>query len=160
MGRSNRIGYKVRLIQNQIHKNMEAKRMQNEGDLTGMQRWTIGFLSAHREQCIYQKDLETEFSVSRATVSNMLAVMERKGLIERVSVAHDARLKKIILTEKAERMLKQAEEDICRQEEQLINGMTEKEVEQLHELLDKLLLNLGIDEESEHRACRTGNNRK
>ena len=36
--RSETIGYKIRLLHNQIHKNMEAKRMENEDNLTGMQR--------------------------------------------------------------------------------------------------------------------------
>lgn len=139
---------------------MEAKRMQNEDDLTGMQRWTMGFLSAHKEQDMYQKDVEAEFSVSRATASNMLAVMERKGLIERVSVEHDARLKKLVLTEKAECMLQRAEEDIRKQEAQLVKGMSEEEVENLHKLLDKLIVNLGIEEESERRKNKTENDRK
>ena len=73
------IGYKIRLLHNQIHKRMEAKRQENEKEpLTGMQRWTLGFLRDHDGKDIYQKDIETEFSVSRATASNMLAVMERK----------------------------------------------------------------------------------
>ena len=39
------IGYKIRLLHNQIHKRMEAKRQENEKEpLTGMQRWTLGFL--------------------------------------------------------------------------------------------------------------------
>ena len=42
--RSETIGYKIRLLHNQLHKNMEAKRMENEDNLTGMQRWTLGFL--------------------------------------------------------------------------------------------------------------------
>ena len=90
------IGYKIRLIHNQIHKRMEAKKQENEKEpLTGMQRWTLGFLRDHDGKDIYQKDIETEFSVSRATASNMLAVMERKGLVRRETVEHDARLKKL-----------------------------------------------------------------
>ena len=85
------IGYKIRLLHNQIHKRMEAKRQENEKEpLTGMQRWTLGFLRDHDGKDIYQKDIETEFSVSRATASNMLAVMERKGLVRREAVEHEA----------------------------------------------------------------------
>ena len=85
------IGYKIRLLHNQIHKRMEAKRQENEKEpLTGMQRWTLGFLRDHDGKDIYQKDIETEFSVSRATASNMLAVMERKGLVRREAVEHGA----------------------------------------------------------------------
>ena len=68
---------------------------------------------------IYQKDIEQEFKVSRATASNMLQLMERKGLIVRESVSRDARLKKISLTEKAKNMVAKSDADI-REMEQLI----------------------------------------
>ena len=99
--RSETIGYKIRLLHNQLHKNMEAKREENEDNLTGMQRWTLGFLKDHADREVYQRDIEEAFSVSRATASNMLAVMERKGLIERAQVSHDARLKRLGVTDKA-----------------------------------------------------------
>ena len=98
--RSETIGYKISLLHNQIHKNMEAKRMENEDNLPGMQRWNLGFLKDHSDCEVYQKDIEEAFSISRATASNMLAVMERKGLIERAQVSHDARLKRLVLTDK------------------------------------------------------------
>lgn len=103
--RSETIGYKIRLLHNQLHKNMEAKREENEDNLTGMQRWTLGFLKDHADREVYQRDIEEAFSVSRATASNMLAVMERKGLIERAQVSHDARLKRLVLTDKAAALL-------------------------------------------------------
>ena len=59
----------MRLIHNRIHKQMEAKRIENEGDITGMQRWTLGYLNDHADTEIYQKDIEQEFKVSRATAS-------------------------------------------------------------------------------------------
>ena len=107
--RSETIGYKIRLLHNQLHKNMEAKREENEDNLTGMQRWTLGFLKDHADREVYQRDIEEAFSVSRATASNMLAVMERKGLIERAQVSHDARLKRLVLTDKAAALLDGAE---------------------------------------------------
>ena len=81
MRHEDNVGYKMRLIHNRIHKQMEAKRIENEGNITGMQRWTLGFLNDRADTEIYQKDIEQEFKVSRATASNMLQLMERKGLI-------------------------------------------------------------------------------
>ena len=77
-----------------------------------MQRWTLGFLKDHSDCEVYQKDIEEAFSISRATASNMLGVMERKGLIKRVAVSHDARLKRLVLTDKAAALLDGAERDI------------------------------------------------
>ena len=140
------IGYKIRLLHNQIHKRMEAKRQENEKDpLTGMQRWTLGFLRDHDGEDIYQKDIETEFSVSRATASNMLAVMERKGLLQREAVAHDARLKKLVLTEKARALVDRSEQDMRDMEALLSKGLSETEIKNLKKYLDQMLLNLDVD---------------
>lgn len=150
MKKKDTMGYRFRLIHNQMHKTMEAKRHANEdgaGSLTGMQRWTLGYLEAHTGEDIYQKDIEAEFSISRATASNMLAVMERKGLIRRISVEHDARLKKLVLTEEACRMLKQANRDIVEMEDSMTKGMSAEEVEILRDLLNRVLNNLGIEQE-------------
>lgn len=155
MKRSSTVGYKIRLIHNQIHKRMEAKRQENEDGLTltGMQRWTMGFLIDHEGEDIYQRDIEAAFSVSRATASNMLQVMERKGLIKRVSVEHDARLKKLLLTEDARSMLERVERDVNEMEEMLIKGMSKEEVAVLMGYLDRIIGNLDINQENCHTRC-------
>ena len=43
---------------------------------------------------VYQKDIESFFKLRRSTVSSQLDTLEKKGLIQRVPVSHDARLKK------------------------------------------------------------------
>lgn len=142
--KKNVIGYKIRLIHNQIHKIMEARRRENEGEgLTEMQRFTLCFLAEHEGNDVYQRDIETEFAVSRATASNMLQLMERKGLIARAAVEHDARLKKIVLTKAAWQLLERGRRDICAMEEQLVRGMTEAEIAQLLDYLERMLDNIG-----------------
>lgn len=68
--------------------------------VTFMHGWIMCYINDNRDRDIYQKDLETEFGISRSTVTNILKIMEKKGYIERVSVENDARLKKLILTER------------------------------------------------------------
>lgn len=143
MKRKEAVGYKIRLIHNEVHKRMEAKRLKNTDEATGMQRWIMGFLMEHDGQEICQREIEAEFSVSRATVSQMLAVMERQGLICRAPVAHDARLKQIVLTERARKMVKQARADVDEMEALLTAGMTEAERAQFLGYLDRVLKNLG-----------------
>ena len=148
------IGYKIRLIHNQIHKRMEAKKQENEKEpLTGMQRWTLGFLKDHADREVYQRDIEEAFSVSRATASNMLAVMERKGLIERVQVSHDARLKRLVLTDKAAALLDGAERDIREMEARLTAGLSAEDVEHLKRCLDQMLQNLDVTITEDTRCC-------
>ena len=143
------VGYKMRLIHNRIHKQMEAKRLENEGDITGMQRWTLGYLNDHADTEIYQK-------VSRATASNMLQLMERKGLIVRESVSRDARLKKISLTEKAKNMVAKSDADIREMEQLITKGFHKDETEQLKHYLDRIMENIGVTEDCCGRKCKSG----
>lgn len=151
--RNDTVGYKIRLLHNQIHWHMEARRKESSDDLTGMQRWTLGFLKEHIGQDVYQRDIEEAFSISRATASNMLSVMERRGLIERMSVEHDARLKKLVLTEKTLDMLERVDADVRNMEARLTEGLDEQEIAALKRSLDQMLRNLGVDPEGHTRCC-------
>ena len=73
----------------------------NPDRATLMHTWIIGFIQEREEKNIdtFQKDIEKEFSINRSTTSEMIKLMCKKGMIKRVAVSHDARLKKIVLTE-------------------------------------------------------------
>ena len=98
--------FELRMLDNLMKKNADAhfRLIEKNDQLTRMHHWIIGFLFDHKDRDIYQRDIESEFRISRSTTSNMLSLMERKGLIRRQSVESDARLKKVVLTEKAERL--------------------------------------------------------
>lgn len=147
MGKEDSIGYRMRLIHNCIHKHMEAKRHANKDDVTGMQRWILIYLKKQGEKEIYQKDIEQEFRVSRATASNMLQLMERKGLITRETASCDARQKKLMLTPEARKLLDRAEQDIYEMEARIQDGFSEEEKKKLREYLDRIMKNIGVTEE-------------
>lgn len=58
-----------------------------------MNLWVCDFLYDNRNGAIYQKDVEAEFSINRATASKMLLLMEEKQLICRKPSEEDGRLK-------------------------------------------------------------------
>lgn len=147
MGKEDSIGYRMRLIHNCIHNHMEAKRHANKDDVTGMQRWILIYLKKQGEKEIYQKDIEQEFRVSRATASNMLQLMERKGLITRKTASCDARQKKLMLTPEARKLLDRAEQDIYEMEARIQDGFSEEEKKKLLEYLDRIMKNIGVTEE-------------
>ena len=157
LSKEGNVGYKLRLLHNQIHNRMEYQKSQNEyecSDLTRMQRFTIGYMYRNRDRYIYQRDLEAEFAISRATASNMLSVMERKGLIKRESVEHDARLKKLVLTEQAMKMNQRIEQDMWETERLLTKGMSESDRQNLHQYLDLMIQNMvGSTGECTTRCC-------
>lgn len=140
---SNTVGHRIRLINKEIKVRMDEKKHKEE--LTAMQRWSLGFLKDHQNQDVFQRDFEDAFFISRATASNMLALMEKKGLIQRVSVEQDARLKKIVLTSHAMHLMKEAEQDIEEMEALIVKGMSKQEQETLMKYLDRIADNLGVD---------------
>ena len=76
---------------------------------TGGNAHIIMFLARNRDREIYQHTIEQKFCITRSTASRVLALMEKKGLIARESVAHDARCKRIVLTDKADAIVADVE---------------------------------------------------
>lgn len=148
MKREDTLGYQFRLIHNQLHRIMEAKRSEHADDLTAMQSWIVGYLKDHEDKVVCQRDIEVAFSISRATASNMLSVMERKGLIVRSAVEHDARLKQLLLTEHARNMQMQVEQDASEMEERIRAGMTAEEVAVFQRLMRLVMDNLDVEQQN------------
>lgn len=86
------------------------------------------FLDRHRGDEIFQHDIETRFCITRSTASRVLTHMEHKGLIIRKPVARDARLKRIVLTPKADRIVADLIANGSRAEDSLTAGFTPDEL--------------------------------
>lgn len=72
----------------------------------------------------------------------MLNNMEKSHLIQRVPVSEDARLKKIILTEKSIMLYEKISIAIDSVENKLIKEITEDELKVFYSVLDKIRKNL------------------
>lgn len=137
------IGFNVRMLSNLIRRDVENSR--NKMGLVlpkGINGWAISYFFENREKDIFQRDFETKFSIRRSTASNILKTMEQNGFIERKSVDYDARLKKIVLTEKAIKIHKNVIADIKRRERILRKGISEKEINAFLATLKKLSANM------------------
>ena len=121
-------------------------------DVTRAQSHIVGFLYHNRDRALYQRDVEAEFSVNRATASKLLTAMERNGLIRRSAVAGDARLKRLELTDKALAHMEQIRRGLNQLEDCVTRDMSEEEKETLIRLLQKVERNA----ETAWRLARTG----
>ena len=95
------VGHQVHRIDRSISKLLEM-RVKEEGldEIALMHGWILRYLYEHQDKEIYQKDIEKYFGICRSAVTNIIQTLEKKGYICRASVANDARLKKVMLTEK------------------------------------------------------------
>jgi DNA-binding MarR family transcriptional regulator len=95
---------------------------------------------------VYQKDLEKRFEIRRSTATQILSLMEKNGLLFRQPVPRDARLKRLVLTEKAIEMHKEVVKEIEAIDSLLIAGVTEKELQTFFAVIDKVKANLTAKE--------------
>lgn len=137
------VGFEIRTLSNLIKRKVDNL-VSNKYtvNVTGIHGWVIGYIYRNSDKDIFQKDIEEEFSIRRSTVTTILQLMEKNDLIIRKSVAYDARLKKIELTEKAINIHKKFEKDIIKVEKQLIKGLSEEELNNFFSTLEKIKANL------------------
>ena len=111
-------------------------------DVTPVQSHIVGYLYHNRERALYQRDVEAEFSIGRATASKLLTAMERGGLIRRSAVAGDARLKKLELTLLGEQAHLCMEPIVLALDRKLIHGISPEELSAFQTTLEKLRRNV------------------
>lgn len=141
---SPRMGFQLKAMNNLIRRRLDVRFCEvGLGDLRGMQGPMIGYIYEHsKNQDIFQKDIEREFNIRRSTATVMLQNLEQKELIVRQAVNYDARLKKIVLTDKAVQCHFYIHEQIDAFNRELEEGITVEEKEQFFRILAKIEGNL------------------
>lgn len=143
MEQKDEIGFQVHTLSLMIRRLVDQTVFSaRERPVTGRHGRIIGYLYENRFRDVYQRDLEREFAIRRSTVTGMLQLMEKNGLIRRESVKEDARLKKIVLTQKAVNQHEQIRAGIIQVEEKLAAGMTPEEKRTFLSLCEKIRHNL------------------
>ncbi len=115
--------------------------------MTGSGAWIIAYIAENGYRDVFQRDLEKEFDITRSTASKNVDLLVENGFIEREPVDYDARLKKLVLTEKAMEVLKIMRNDRATLEDQMLKGFSDEEKKQLRVFLKRLSSNLEIGEE-------------
>ncbi|WP_343101614.1 MarR family transcriptional regulator [Romboutsia sp. MSSM.1001216sp_RTP31141st1_G3_RTP31141_220114] len=135
-----KLGLDISKIHHIISRKMDASVISAIDDnLTVSQAYVIDFISNEgKDKEIFQKDLEKAFDLKRSSISLMLNNMEKSDLIERVPVTEDARLKKIILTQKSIKLYEKISTAIDSIEDKLSENITPEEIKVFQSVLDKI----------------------
>ena len=138
-----RIDIELRALHNLMKRRAEASPVHSDiHELTGTHGYVLGFLAHHQDTPLYQRDIETAFSIRPSTATVILQQMEKNGLITRESAEHDARRKRIVLTEKALALHRRVEAEHAETEQLLRKGLTEEELDTFFRVTEKLKANL------------------
>lgn len=138
------LGFEIRTLNNLVKRYFEQHKPEEFKESTGVHGWAIRYFYENQEKDIFQRDFESRFSIRRSTATNMLKLMEKNGIIKREEVSYDARLKKIVLTEKAIEIHKKATQNIELLENSLKEGITKEELVSFYKVLDKIKCNLEV----------------
>ncbi len=137
------IGIYVRRLTRVIDRVASAAATSEFGDsATATHGWVIRYLYENRNRDVFQKDLEQRFSVRRSTMTSILQLMEKKGLITKEPVPHDARLKKLNLTPAAIKVQEGMRKQIDEIERKMRQGISEDELETFLKITEKMTANL------------------
>ncbi len=133
------VAFAIKAVGNDIKRFMDN--ITQDSEVTGMQRGILLFIGGSTGD-VFQKDVEKRFNIRRSSASGMLQLMEKNGLIKREGVAHDARLKKLSLTEKAHTLRSEMIKELEQIERIMIEGIAQEELDVFFGVLQKISQNL------------------
>lgn len=148
MKREDTIGFKVRTLSVAMRRALDIGRPEN--GCTGTHGWVIGYLYDHRDREVYQRDIEKKFSVRRPTMTAILQLMEKNGLLERTRDENDARLKRLCLTPLALEIHERHDREIDEFEARIREGISEQELSSFFGTLDRIYDNVAKAEKERH----------
>ena len=136
------VGFEIRVLSNLIYRRINQMSAQEGETLTANQDWVLHFLIQSQGRDIMQRDIEKEFSIRRSTASRTLQLMERNGYIRREPVSYDARMKKLVVTEKGAETRERMIDRLNRFEAEPQSGISRDELNQLTRTIRKLEENI------------------
>jgi DNA-binding MarR family transcriptional regulator len=135
-------GHKINYISNIIKREIEnLESIQCMEKISGTNSFILVYISDNEEK-VYQKDIERKFGITRSTASKVISLMEAKGMIIRKECDNDLRLKQLVLTDEAKKIVLAVKEDLNKFEKRLTYGLTEEEKELLSSILGKIEKNI------------------
>ena len=113
----------------------------DECNITPSQMRIIAYIF-NKNGSIYQRDLERDLNLRRATLSGILNTMEKNKLLYRLPSDIDARSKKIILNDKTKDIFTKKMENLMEVENILIRGINKDELTIFLDIIDRMKNNV------------------
>lgn len=143
------VGKYLQMLSRQIKRRMDKS--VSEYEITGKQVSILLYIyEESKKRDVYAKDIEVAFDMRRASVTGILQLMEKNGIIKREENNQDARLKKLILTTKAKEVRNKLKKEIIQVEKILTKDISKKDLETFITIMQKMSFNLCQEEKEEN----------
>lgn len=130
----------IGILANRLRREIDA--LSFRGQYSGTEGKALHFILAHEDSELFQKDLEEEFGLRPPSASALVKRMEQDGLIRRVPVSYDGRMKRIVPSEKARQNRQKVLRDVWELEDRLLAGISPEEQAQWLEITKRMIENL------------------
>ena len=142
------VGRKIEMLSRQIRRKVDESI--SSQDLTAKQAMILLVIyDLSKVKDVYAKDIEDAFDMRRATVTGILQLMEKNGMIVREENNVDGRLKRIRLTQKAINLRLKMKKNIQKVESNLLSDLSKEEIETFLKVMEKMSHNLCTKKEEE-----------
>ncbi len=121
---------------------LRANQLLRQHGITIQQALVLQYLASNTDSSINQKKIETYLGISNPSVTSLMKGMVAKNLIQRFPDRTDTRSHLLRLTPLGHQLQTSIAEAFLRLHNELHAGLTAKESQQLHTLLDKITANL------------------
>ena len=118
-------------------------RIPGVSDVTTVQGWVICFIY---DQCkigdVFQRDVENELDIRKSSATTLLQRMEKNGFLVREPLRHDARWKKLVLTQKAVDFRNKLKDRMSLVEAHAVKGIASQQLDQFLMVAEAIANNL------------------
>jgi MarR family transcriptional regulator, repressor for mepA len=111
-------------------------------ELTSSQMEVILFLAVNKDEEVNQIDVEKYMHCSNPTVTGIVKRLEAKEFIVRLPSKRDKRYKRLVLTDKALKLLEEGNAERIREESKLLQGFSEEEQKAALSYVKRMIDNL------------------
>jgi len=109
--------------------------------LKNVKNMPSGIFLLGKKQNVYQKDIEQEFNIRRATASELLQKLENASYIIRLNDPDDKRLKRIEITKKGEMHVNKIQERIQKMETILCDQIQKEDLDVFFQVITQMYKN-------------------
>lgn len=140
------IGFEIKTINDLIKKRIMCDK-ENDYHISHTQIKIIQYMYIHKEEVIYQRDLEKKFDLKRSTISGIIDTMEKNNLVKRIDSKEDLRLKKLVLTDMALNKINVLVDKIVKFDKSLEKNISKKDLDTFYKVTEQIKNNI-INEEA------------
>ncbi len=145
--------FSLHALEHLSRKYMEKRMRETTGEeLPNNSGFIMHYLECHdEEEPVYQKDLERAFHLSKSTITGLVQGLEQAGFVSRVSVKEDARLKRVVLTEKGKKHNSLVKKLLQEIDEQMGTTLTDEEKETFIRCCEKMRNRICMESKKEDK---------